>query len=163
MKLYKLGYDNNFKYFVSDNIMSSIEDIDNKELIKLSIYEEGINKRDDFNITLISPYIFVREDVKILIENLNLKARFIKSQCCKGDFYLFFPEKSLRIINCKNEYDLMDMVFQNKYKFIKGIDLKNIYFFKEDRISSMVFFTSEFVEMFEGKLYGVIFEEYNEI
>lgn len=167
MKLFKLIKDENYKFYTADNIISYL---DNREKntesdieIKLTLFEgkskKDCSKRNDFNISVVSPFIFVNDELKQILENFAINVDFVPTVTNNGTlFYYLVANHIVDILDFQNKAELTKMAITNQFKY-KEMDLDDIYIFRDVHFSSLLIVTEQFKDKFIDKLKGAIFEE----
>ncbi|KMK51460.1 hypothetical protein RO21_06245 [[Actinobacillus] muris] len=171
MKLFQLSersHDGEYKFYTTENLVSFMDKkcqgFASDITIKLTLYEgkskKERSKRSDFNVSTSLPYFFVNEEIKAEMERIKINAEFILVDTNDNRrFYLVYPLNNISIIKFKNKDDLLKMVLDGNFSFIKDIDLEGVYLFKDPNLLTEAFFTEEFVNLFKDKFKGGLFEE----
>ena len=91
---------------------------------------------------------------------MKINAEFISVETDNNmSFYLVYPLNNIEIIDFTDKDDLLNMILDGEFNFIRNINLEDIYMFKDPNLVTDTFFTEEFINIFKDKLKGAIFTE----
>ena len=171
MKLFQLSelsHDSEYTFYTAENLVAFMDKkhqgIDSNINVKLTLYkgksEKEKAKLTDFNISTSLPYFFVNEEIKRKIESMKINAEFISVETDNNmSFYLVYQLNNIEIIDFTDNDDLLNMILDGEFNFIRNINLEGIYIFKDPNLVTDTFFTEEFINIFKDKLKGAIFTE----